>query len=343
MHDVVAGIEVQERVARARWHGGPRSATPRTEAVHQFRLGDQHQPPRAVAERETAMQVADRQMHAIAALGRGQEFAGSLLLAFAVGHEPRLGVTGLVGKHCERGACLVGKDAKRPDGRLDRLLRARARAEGPERDRGRGLGSDLTKELVQGYEPATVGHPIREGAPLLGEFTELDEDRAPSGRHDRRDGHARSERRRREFGSKERCRGHRSIGGLRGHVDLVQPFEVVTEEVEANRHRAPEAEDIEQAAAHREFARLLGHGHARVPGLTEPRQERCLPNALTRAHGPQHAIQRLGCGQRLHRCGDRGNDHDRIAARRAHRLRQMQTGKHRFGERRSIARPEFEG
>ena len=200
VHHVVAGLQVQERLARARGHARPGAAPPRSEAVHQFRLRHEHQSVGTIAEREAPVQVTDGQVHAITAIGGREQFPRPLLLALVVGDEPGGGVPGLVGERGEGGGRIVGKHAQGTDRRLDRLLGTGTAAEGPERDRGRCLGCDFAEQLMQRHEPPAVGHPVGEGAALFGEFTEFDQDRAPAPGHDRGDRHARTERRCRSLG-----------------------------------------------------------------------------------------------------------------------------------------------
>ncbi|MEY4103892.1 MAG: hypothetical protein RL461_1094, partial [Planctomycetota bacterium] len=280
VHDVVAGLQVQERLAGARRHARPRAAPARTEAVHEFRLRHDDQPAGAITEGETAVQVTQAEPHALAPRRRGKQFPRALLLTVAVRDEPRVGMQRLLGEHREGGAGIVGEDAEGADRRLDRLLGAGARAEGTQRERGPCPARHLAQHLVQRHEAASVGSTVGEGAALLREFAELDEDAGPGAWHEGGDAHAIGERCRRLLGGQERRRDDRAVGGLRRHIHLVQPFEVIAEEVEPDGHRAAESEHIEQPPTHRELAGLLGDRHARVAGLPEPRNERCLAHAL---------------------------------------------------------------
>ena len=111
------------------------------------------------------------------------------------------------------------------------------------------------------------------------------------------------------------ARGDLAITGLRGHVDLVQRFQFVTEVIHADGGHARRRKAVDHASAHREISRILDRLHTAIASRAQPLRKRGRRAPLARLHKHAQTLATGGRRHRLHQRGDRRHGDARLAAR----------------------------
>ena len=314
VHHEVARLEAEEILPR-RTGSNPIAATPDAPAIQKFVEGHDRESLRRVIVRgpdETAVHVPALDADAIRAgnpvrASAVDELRRSVPLARRGADQRHVVGLRQLQEFVDGADHLLGERRKRRGIEIHHPLHGAARRELVHIEDAAGVITQRLERRGRTFDATALADPFPVAASLFDDLPEFGEDHGGRLRQevDQRDRPLAEQ----AFGATDQLdRIDPAIDGLRRRIDLVDPFDLVTEEIQPDRLSTARREEIEQPAPDRELARRLDHVGPGPARFGEPRRELGEIERLARADHPQPVGQIDRGGYALHQAGEGCHD-----------------------------------